>query len=343
MNEMTLAPAVTVVFGNLKYDVQLPQVDVTLRLLPGVNSFTAWLPSGVEISAVAGEVGVLELDGGEGAETIITGKVWGFRRRLMGTEVTVTDGGSELSRFRPAATYEKQSAKEIIRALANDANVSVGSLGLDLPLAAYTAHQRRSAAEHIAELATLAGAIAYFDSEGELQVAMPSDRPDLALRYTREILSYDVQELSVSQARQIAVGNGSAGSSDAPDALRQSLERLPSDAPDPGIDAVWKPTPLLRTPKTAVAASQAAENAIAAGASRISAHCFLLPALRPGMVIEVQDLPNDLSSGSWLVTHVTHRLHPDRGGTTHFQGTSTASGGLGGLLGAALSAVGGLL
>jgi hypothetical protein len=138
-------------------------------------------------------------------------------------------------------------------------------------------------------------------------------------------------------------GNGPAGSADAPDALRPTTEALPGDAPKPGPEAVWSPAPVLRTPDAALTATKAATATTSAAVTRIQARCFLLPALRPGTVVEVQSLPDELSGGPWLVTRVVHRLKPDTGGLTGFEGVSAGSGGLGSLLGAALSAVGSLL
>jgi hypothetical protein len=341
---VSLTPAASITLGNLRYTEQAVAVWATLAFLPGVNHFTVTLPTGVRLEAAPDDDAVLELDGGEGAETILTGKVRSFRRGLLTTDVSAGDAGVELARLRPAATYEKQSAKDVIRALASDAAVSVGSIDMDLDLAAYAAHQGRTAAEHIAYLARLGGALAYVNADGELDViGWPEGQAEQALRYGREVIEYDIREHAGPAVQQVMIGSGTAGSTGAPDALRPSIDPLPSDAPAPGTDTVWRPAAVLRTPKAAKTASAGAQVAFEAGATRVRAHCFLLPRLRPGTVIEVQDLPNDLSKGSWIVTRVTHRLQPGIGGMTVFEGVSGESGGLGGLLGAALSAVGSLL
>ncbi len=142
----------------------------------------------------------------------------------------------------------------------------------------------------------------------------------------------------------MAVGNGPAGAADAPEALRQAADILPGGAPASGKEAVWKAVPILRTPAAAQTASQAAERRAASDGSRARASCFLLPSLRPGMVVEVQELPHGISGGPWMLTRISHRLRPGVGGRTIFEGASAgASGGLGSLLEAALSAAGGLL
>ncbi|MGE0682605.1 MAG: hypothetical protein AB7P69_17105 [Candidatus Binatia bacterium] len=340
---MSLTPAATITLGNLRYTEQAAALAVTLTMLPGVNTFTVTLPTRVRLDAASDDEGVLELDGGEGAETIMTGKVRSFRRGLLATDVAVGDAGVELARLRPSVTYERQSAKDVIRGLADTAAVSVDTIDIDLPLAAYVAHQNRTSAEHIAYLARLGGGVACVNGDGKLRVvAWPESQPEQALRYGREVIEYEVLDHPGPTVQHLVIGHGVAGSGDAPNALRPSLDPLPSDAPAPGKDAVWRPAAVLRTPKAAATASAAADNAAATRAQRVRARCFLLPKLRPGVVIEIQDLPHNLLS-TWLLTRVTHRLQPGSGGMTAFEGVSGEGGGLGGLLAAALGALGSVL
>jgi hypothetical protein len=340
---MSLTPSARITFGNLVYATHVSSVCVTLSMLPCVNSFKSVLPSIVEISAATGDDAVLELDGGEGAETVLTGKIRRFHRGVLETTVSGADAGADLAAIRPRATFEKQSAKQIIRALADDAGVDAGTIDLDLPLPAYVAHQRRTSAEHIADLARLAGAIATVDGDGTLQVFSAPSEPDIALLHGREIMEIVVDELPAPRARRVAIGAGPAGSADAPNALRQTIDILPGGAPESGPDAVWLPRPLLRTPAAALTASQAADVDATSSASRVHARCFLLPALRPGMVVQIQQLPDAMSGGPWLLTCVQHSLQPRFGGVTAFEGVAANAGSLLDLLGSALSAIGSLL
>jgi hypothetical protein len=60
--------------------------------------------------------------------------------------------------------------------------------------------------------------------------------------------------------------------------------------------------------------------------------------------VDVQSLPDGLSGGPWLITRVTHRLAPNRGGETLLEGESADTESLlGALIGAALGTIGGLL
>ena len=343
---MTLAPAAAVELGTKGYSAHVAELVVSLRLLPGVNSFAVTLPREAAVDAAPGDTATLTLDGGEGDEPVLDGTVRAVRHGLRATRVVAADGGADLAALRPNATYERQDAKAVVRALASDAEADIGRLDLDLALVAYAAHQGRTAAEHVALLADLAGAVASVDAGGSLTVGAPPATATLALRHGRELVACETDDWPGPAASRAPVGFGPAGSTQAPGALRHTDSALPSSAPAAGPDAVRLPAAVLRTPGVAVSAGLAAKSRAAAEATRIRGRAFLLPALRPGDTVDIQDLPDPLAGGPWLVTAVTHRLDATKGGETTFEARAAGgglAGALGSLAGAALSAVGGLL
>jgi hypothetical protein len=343
---VSLAPSAAATLGNLRYEARLAEVTVSLAALPGVGSARMLLPPAVEVSASPGDRAVVELAGGEagaGPDTVLTGTVRVLRRGLAATEVLVADAGAELAALRPASTYTGSSAAEVARALLGDAGVTAGRVSLDLGLGLYVATQTRTAAEHLGRLAALAGGIAVVGPDGSVDAVPLPDQASAALGYGRELLDYELRQLPAPAARLVAVGHGPAGAAGAPGALRPSSDPLPAGAPAPGAGAVWRPEPTLRTPGAATAASKALEAAGAAEASRMRATCWLLPTLRPGIVVEVQGLPDGVAGGPWLLTHVEHRLSPGAAGATLLRGRAAGAGASpGALLESALSLAGGL-
>lgn len=339
---MSLAPSASVILGNEQFDTHVLRLTAQLAPLPAAGSFHALFPASTQISASAGDDATLALDGGEGSETVLTGSVRMIRRGISQIEVVVADGGALLGDLRPATTYRNQGADDIIKALASDANVDVSSSDTGIDIAAYVADQNRTAARHIAELAAFAGAMARINGDGELVVDRPSAvMPDVAIKYGREVITCDVQSGVAPSAKRFRMGNGPAGSTTAPDALRPSKKPLPSGADDAGVDALWTPAAVLRTPTAAATASAATDAATSAASSRIRATAFLLPKLRPGVVLDVQDVPG--GGGPWLLTRVVHVLDARDGGRTYFEGEEAPSLDLAALAGAALAALGSLL
>jgi hypothetical protein len=340
---MALAPKASITLGSEKFDSHALRVVVDLAPLPAIDSFVATFPAAVSISGAVGDDASLDLDGGEGSETVLQGKIRMLRYGLRYTEVVVAAASAALADLRPATTYRNQSADDVVQALASNADVNVADSSIGLPMAAYVADQRRTAAEHIAWLASLGGAIARVNSDGDLEVNRPtSAMPDIAIKYGRELISCDVRAIPAPAAHRIRTGSGPAGSAMALNALRPSKEALPKGADDPGADAVWQPAAVLRTPAAAASAGAAADLVASSGATRIRAEAFLLPKLRPGTVLDVQDLPGALAGGPWLVTRVTHLLDAQSGGRTFFEGDEASGLDLSALAGAALSAIGGL-
>jgi hypothetical protein len=342
---MSLAPSLSVTLGNLRYDTHALELEACLEWLPRGGSVTVTLPASVRFETAAGDDASMDVDGGEGQEPIFTGKVRFIRHDFRRIRVTLADAAADLAAYKPSQTFEKQNAGRVIRTLAADAGVTVGSIDVDIDLPTYVAHPGRTAAEHIAELARLGGAIAFIDADNRLQApARPSGQPSSALLYGREIVSYTSGEFEIPNPQRLAIGCGPAGSAGAPDALRPTLDFLPFSAAAGGVGVVRYPVPLLRTPMAATDASTALQTANAARGKRLRARCFLLPALRPGDVIEVQSLPDGLSGGPWLLTRVAHQLRPGSGGCTTIEAEDAGAASLfSGLMGAALSALGGLL
>jgi hypothetical protein len=348
---MSLAPTASVTLGNLRYDAQLVELWCHTGLLPDVGRCRVVLPAAVRFEAAPGDDAEVVLDGGDSggpgaSATVLTGAVRAVRRSARVIEVVVADAGSALARLRPGVTYTDQDGAAVVRALAGLAGVDIAEVDIDLDLAFYVADQRRTAAEHVAAVAGLAGGIALVGGDGGLQVrTLPGGQADSALLWGRELTDYRVREWTGPGASPVAVGFGDAGSTSDPAVLRPGTDPLSVGAPDPGADAEWIPTPVLRVPSAVQAATRGLGDRQASGATRVEASGFLLPTLRPGAVVEVHDTPGGLDAGPWLLTGVTHRLRPGTGGSTTFTGekAGVSGGGPGGLLAAAAGALGSLL
>jgi len=339
---MSLAPSISITLGTLRYDTHTARLTVCLAMLPRGGSAEITLPAGVRFEAIPGDDAKIDVDGGEGSKTVLSGKVRSVRRTVDRIQVFAGDAGADLADYRPSSTYEGQDAASVIRKLASDVNAQTARVDVDLELAAYCAHPSRTAAEHIAQLAFAGGAIAFTDADGKLNVkARPEGQATAALKFGREFTHYLAGPAKAVNPRRFAIGFGPAGSGGSPDALRPSVDILPDSAPDGGAGVRRIPSPFLRVPSAATKASNAMQSAAAARTNTLIAHCFLLPALRPGDVVEVQELPDGLDAGPWLITEVRHRYENGRGETRLTAEVAGAEGGS--LLGALAGAVGSLL
>ena len=335
---MSISPAASFTLGNSKYDSHASAVQATLGAAVR-ESLSRDASSKGEIGCGCGRSCIAELDGGEGSRRS-TGKIAWLRRGIVDTQVVASDGGFELSAMRPAATYQQQSGKDVVRAMASDAGADVGSSisiyrwppmspANDAPLLSTSRLLIRTARS------------ASFGGDGKLSVvAASTGTPDLALLYGREILEVHVRERAAPKVKRFRIGGGPAGSSSAPDALRYSLSALPGGADDPGPNAVWEPAAILRIPDAASGASTAAD----------ALRCFSVadPNLPLLFTAEVTPRHSDRDPGvaKWIVKRA---LAVDQGGSplvrcsrrfNHIRGTKCEWGWF---LGALLGAIGGLL
>src|SRR5262249_61440535 len=97
--------------GRSVFGSHAAAVTVTLAGLPGVSRFDVSFPAAVAVDAGPGDDASLDLDGGEGSETVLTGKVRGFRRDVELTEVLVADASAALAAYPPPPTYESPDAQ----------------------------------------------------------------------------------------------------------------------------------------------------------------------------------------------------------------------------------------
>ncbi|MEV0644062.1 hypothetical protein AB0I28_02240 [Phytomonospora sp. NPDC050363] len=322
---MSLAPTAALTIADLRYDAQLASVTVVLGLLPEVNRCRAVLPATVRFEASPGDPASLTLSGlglagGAAAAIVLTGTVHRVRRDPRWIHLDVTDASGALAAVRPGAGYTATSAADVVVALLGEAAAVPGELRLDLPLAGYVADQSRTAAEHLARLAGLAGCIGTVTGEGPVAVVPPPADADTALRHGRELLTYRVADHGPPVARTVPVGSGAAS----PEELRPSPDFLPADAPEPAADVRRVPEAVLRAPTSAGTASDAADAAASRLSRRLYARCVLLPSLRPGTVVEVAEAPDGTLTGPWLLTRVTHRVTAGRPAGTELDGTAAS-------------------
>ena len=334
---MSLLPAIRLDIGNSRYESQITEASLQLGPLPRINRAQVTMPIQTQLDAKTGSEAVLALNDGSGWETVLTGKVRGRLVHLDSQTVVVGDGGADLAAYRPTTTFQAQEAAAVANALASDADVT-----LELPpgpfgMSYFAAHGQRTAAEHLGYLATLTGTLAVWTKSGALRF-MPLDPlvPTKAIKHGRDITQWRTTHTPRNPAEWVAIGHGPAGAVQAPNAFLETTGTLPSTPSDGGPGIIRQSHPILRTPLASQTTNQALNKRASLGMVQARATTIPNPAIRPGLVLEVQSLPSGGHPTTWLVTEVTHRWHAQWGASTKFHAWSTESGGLlgqrGGLL-----------
>lgn len=333
-----LSPSLQLQIGDLTYGPQIAALRLRRARLPAVDRLDVVLPTGVRLDAAAGDDVTLDLDGGEGGETVFTGRVSEIRRRFEIVIVTARGGADRLARARPSLALDQVTAGDAIRQLASAADVQTGEIAGGPQLAIYAADGRATALAEVARLAAMFGASARFDGDGLLSVPDP-EQPDepLALRYGREILAAESGEGDTSGPAPHVVGEG--GDPSGPQA-RWVLADFDRGSAGSG-DARRVSLPEIRTKADADKAAAALAAARAARAKSVRLTTFLIPALAPGLALQLADMPDGVPLGSATVHQVVHTISPGGAAVSEVWGTGFSAGD--GLLGLLSGAIGGLL
>ena len=296
---MSLTPTGSAQLGNLRYESQLLGVWCHLGLLPAVNRARVVLPADVRFAAGPGDPAELILDGGDGAgsgssATVLTGQVLTVRRSHRTIEAVIGDAGRQLATSRPALTFTGQDGAAVIRALAGGAGADVSDAGPDLPLAVL----RRPPGPDRGRARRGPGRAGRRRSPSSRPtVAWPSARcpparPTWPCSGAASWSGYEVHHSPPGRPSRSRSGSARPARPVNRGCCGPATTPSPTGPPSPGPDALWEPSPVLRVPAAVRTANEAAAARSAASGTRLIATCFLLPAVRAGAVVEVQQVPD---------------------------------------------------
>lgn len=307
-----LAPALTLRVGDQEWTTQVLALDLQLAAAPLLNVLSARLPAEAPFAGAPGDAVRLTLDNGEQSATVFTGQLATICRSYRDIELRALDGSGALARLRPAVTYEKIGAANLARHLCAAAGVTVGDVEDSDPLVSYAADPGRNAWQHLARVCAWNGTLAGIDSENRFTARQINAAvADSALRHGRETLAVRQCRGAENIEAIVVAGESAAASASAASALRPVSDFFAGQRPDgPDLRHRWQFAPALRTAASAAKAGAAALRQQRALLRRGTLDVFLQPALRPGAVFEVQDLPDELERGPFWITGVNHRLSP---------------------------------
>jgi len=337
-----LIPAFQLRLGDKIYGPQVATLVLRRARLPATDRLEVRLPSAAAVSAAPGDEVSLELDGGEGSQTVFTGRVALIRRRFDAVEVVARGGADRLAHARPVLALAKVTAGEAIRRLADAAGVAVAEVAGGPTLAVYALDGRATALAEVARLAAFTGATAFLDGEGRLVVSDPAVLAEpLPLRYGREILEAEATEGEDSGPAPVVTGEGGDPGGEQ---ARWIIADFNRGSP-PATDAPRVAMPELRTRADAQAAAAAIANASRARARAVRLTTFLIPGIAPGTRLAIAQMPGTVNLAQATVHQVQHSVTADGMALTRLWGTGFEGGGglLDSLVGAVAGAVGGAL
>ncbi|MGC4084800.1 MAG: hypothetical protein QM736_22480 [Vicinamibacterales bacterium] len=304
-----LTPAYTVRMGSQEWTEQLLEIRVQLAAGPSVDAAMVVLPATPAFTAQPGDAALVTLDSGERREVVFAGAIDRIRRTPATIVVSLINAGGLMARVHPAATFEQITAGKLVRELCTEAKVDPGDIDDGVSLPFYVADPARTGWQHVTRVAGWGGALVSVSTENKVDsVVVDAARASHALRFGRELLAYAF-DANRSYIDTFATA-GESGVGDASDekVLRTTADFFGGNRPSgPGPGSSWLSAPALRTAEAAATASAARKRIYDATRDVGQFTAFLLPHLRPGTVIEVQDLP-EIPVAPYWVQRVEHTL-----------------------------------
>ncbi len=328
-----LLPSYSLTVGNALYDTQCVAIRLRRTCLPAVDRLEVAFPANVDFSGALDDDCSLDIDGGEGSETVFSGKLTRIEHSLRGLTLTMLNDGLTLSRFRPYCSLEGVTTVDVIDTMCSDVNVTSDISIPPLALALYVCEGRRSAAQEISRLASLSGGRVSFSGDGACAVwEAKSGNARIALLFGREITGVHTSAISPDTTVIEVVGEG-AGAPSTPDG-RIVAGNFAGISSPPSIGNRRVAQPLVRTTSDASSVAEAFTDLRDSRLAPVRFTTWLTPAIAPGVIVELQEMPSYCPLESCCITQAVLTIDARKGAWCDVWAHGEASAGaslLGGL------------
>jgi phage protein D len=264
----------------------------------------------------AGADATVELGYGEDTETVFTGTVATVGVAAGQLTVVAVGTSARASGVRVGRSYVGSTAGDVVSDLLSTARVDTGDVRAPLALAAYHLDERRTAWQHVADVARLAGCEVTTEGDGSVNVCPPraGALPGTTLRFGAELVAWTVGPAGPAEAAVDVVPYGAASEKGS-----QGWHLLLRE-PDGGSPSTATRVPAaLRDRDGAASLGDALAAARARRESTGSLVAVGTPAVRAGHVVRLQDLPGGAGPSTVRATSVEHCLGGGAGFVTRLR------------------------
>ena len=287
----------------------------------GADSAVLALGHRPDLALSGGEPATIELGWDGDTELVFTGTVAAVERRIDGLVVTCAGSHAALTRMRADTTFVRQSAGQIVTALAGQASVVTAAIDDGVQLPVYAADSGRSHYAHCLRLARWSGFGLYAGPDGTLTFGRYAVRaPARTLRYGADVIRASVRRSSAADTATVVPESPSSSQGD------ETASWLVKDAAAQagGSGTATVSAPALRTKEAAATAAQALADRAASSAVGGRVEIAGAPALALGDTVALDGMPDPELDDVYEVRGVRHVLDRRRGFRTHLRlgGTS---------------------
>jgi len=275
----------------------------------------------------------VELNVGEGAQTVFTGIVDTVRVDITGQSVTAYDSLRKLVGLETESSYENVDVDFVVKDLLQQAGVSVGRVAKGIKLVSYAIVKNPGALRQVLELADWCGADLYTDGAGKAHFTTPAEQgAEHLLEFGQNVLRLELQATPPIHDSVEVFGEGAAAGQGA-DKFHWLANDMAGVSGKAAIDAqgmvtagrIGKCPRLLKlgAVRSGEAAQQVAEaqmRALSARWLRGRVEVYGMPKIFPGDHVKINSVPARHSVAKLLqgqhtlrVRQVRHFLSLNRG------------------------------
>jgi len=285
-----------------------------------------------------GDATTVSLDDGNGSVTVFTGVVLETKASPETVFVVGADALAKLAQLDVSGAYEQTAAGAIVSELVQQAGATAGKTEDGPTFDSYVLHRGPRALRHIQRLAEQCGFDVYTDGEGQVHFAAPKEGgADHTFTYGKQVLRIELRRTPPACDGVVVWGEGAASTQGAKKS-HWLVADLSSVSGKAALDGKLKVQSggegklarevrdgAVRTGDDATAQAKARMKALASRPLRGFAEVLGAPAVKPGDLVEFDDIPathavHALASGKVLrVRAVRHTLSARSGFITRME------------------------
>ncbi|MEM7509286.1 MAG: hypothetical protein AAF388_00055 [Bacteroidota bacterium] len=285
--------------------------EASLHIPVNQCRFSLTYPDG--ISATIGDEVVVELGQAEELEKVFTGTIsqvhWTFKQ----VHITASSSFQHLLAQRINSYFEKPSAADIVKELAQDAGVEIGQVETGLTFDFYTIGDQHSGYEQLRYLADQCGVDLYADEEDKLIFTQPSFLLPYEFQFGVNVLDLTISKAESAISRVEILGESPASHGQGADATSWLTKTDVSGAEGTtsGLTKfMFDPTARSNENAGSIASNRLASiQALHAGRIRTLGR----PEVRLGEEVKLSQMPVSEQEGSYKIVGIQHRIGPRKG------------------------------
>ncbi|MEM6263413.1 MAG: hypothetical protein AAGI38_12950 [Bacteroidota bacterium] len=291
------------------------EVEASLYVPSNVCRFSMSHPEGIDHAPGASVVVKMGEKGNE--KQVFTGVLTRAARSFTELAFEASSDFRKLSRLRLSRIYEDSSMGDIVKDLANEASVALGSIDNGLKFPSYVVSPRMTVYAHLSTLSEQGGFQLYADPEDKLMfhVPTPSGAPGL-FQYGVNVLSVEQIEVGEGITEVEVFGESPASLGQGNEATSWLTKKNLSGKSGSGDTQLRVYAPAVRTQQDA---AQISQQILDRRKSRIVLKVKVLGAEGVHLtdVLQLQQMPQNQHNGTFSVTALKHRFTPDKGFFSH--------------------------